>query len=140
MAAFNGNVLNIYISADNGVTKKLAVCMTGGEFSAETNQIDSTSKCGEGWTSSEPGNKSWSISGEGFSERDAATTNQLSFKELIDLWAADTKFIAYWKDAAGSYRNFSGTAYFGSISETANTDELVTFSFELIGTGTLSLV
>lgn len=139
MAAFNGNILNIYISTDGGTTKKLAVCMTSGEISVESNQLDSTSKCDDGWTSSLPGNKSWTLSGEGFSEKESATAGQLSFKELMTLWAADTVFKAYWKDADGSYRNYNGDAYFSSLTESANTDEIVTFSFEIQGKGELSL-
>lgn len=139
MANLNGNLLTIYISLDGGTTRKLGICMTSGEFSAETNQIDSTSKCGEGWTSSEPGNKSWTFSGEGFAEADTVALNQFSFKELVGLWASGVKFIAYWRDLSGYYRNYSGDAYISSISETANTDELVTFSFELTGTGRLNV-
>lgn len=139
MAAFNGNILNVYISTDAGVTKKLAVCLSSAELSVETNQVDTTSKCNDGWTSSKPGNKSWTLSGEGFAERDSATAGQLSSKEFFDLWDSDTEFTIYWKDANGSYRNYSGTAYIGSLTETANTDEMVTYSVEFIGTGTLSL-
>ena len=136
---WNGNLLNIYISTDNGVTKKLAVCMTSGEISVETNVIDATSKCDDGYTGQKPGNKSWSISGEGFSNRDAADSGQLSLRELMSIWQADTQFLVYWKDAAGSYRNYNGSAFLTSITETAATDELVQFSFEIQGTGTLSL-
>lgn len=139
MAKLAGKNVGIYISTDGGTTKRLAICMTTGEISFTTETVDSSSKCDEGFGNSEPGKKSWTISGEGFSENGEASASQMSFREVWDLWDDQTSFKVYWQDGtSGTYRAYSGNAIITSLRETATNNEYCTYQFELTGQGAVT--
>lgn len=124
----------------NGTLAKIQVAGTtvahltsnGIEFSHSTR--DASTKDSNGWKEALEGQKSWSMTGEGFFAEDAS----YGYEDLYDAFALRTQVaVTYTTDVSGD-QEYTGQAYITSLSRTDGNEESSTFSVSLEGTGAVT--
>lgn len=115
---------------------ELVGCLTSNGFSGTTGTIDTTSKCSGKFTTSLPGDISWSISAEGnaIDLPDAASGVDISNNALFKLWKSATTFWAMLTDVNTLATRY-GLAYISAYDDSSPRAAAKTFSITLTGVG-----
>lgn len=142
-----GNEYIIYINtvdsvADGGHAQdsnyRAVACLITNGFSGSTDSIETTSKCSGSDKDSEPGDRGWTITGEGQAVDDISSA-QANYQELAELWASGRKF---WIKMANPTNNIvrEGKTWISSYAETAARNVAYGFNATFQGTGAPILV
>lgn len=133
--ATTGTVLAKNMAFYTGGTPALITCQTNASISMSTNMFETSCKDAGAWSAQEPGQKSWSGSGEGNLAFDA--TN--GFSALFAAWTNQTVVALVFQTGVTGDKSYSGNCYVSSLElNSSGNDEAVTFSFELTGNGALA--
>lgn len=122
----------------SGVNYKLIACQVSTGFSAQTAAQTTTNKCGNGYQASQPGEKSWSfnIEGQVVTLAVGEVASMVNSKSLKQLWKdGDTAFFRFTDAADDEDLYDEGKAWVSAYEETAPTNDVVTFTATLTGTG-----
>jgi len=113
-------------------------CLTDASFDGSAEQIDDTCKNTTGATSSRAGATSWSVSGSGNHQEDAAANT--GFWDLMTIWKAKTEVTVRVGSAQTGDKYVEGTSYISSISlQAGNTGSNTTFSVTFTGKGDVTI-
>lgn len=133
---------NITLSIDGLVVG----CLKQASFEVSTSMIDSTTKCsgepgGVLWAENVPNINSWTSSGNGLQPvvTSGGQPDEYSMQQLLAAQFQQSKVYAVWEDVNGQFL-YGGDAYISTTSTDANFDDLVSFDYELTGTGPLTTV
>lgn len=129
----NGTLTALYVEANGGGLTKVAE-LTNTEFSAEMATRDASTKDSGGWQDVLEGQKSWTMSADGYFAEDAA----FGFTDLFTEWTNRRQVIVAFSSAVNDDKRYKGFAYITSLSRSAPTEDSETFSVSLQGTGTIS--
>lgn len=124
----NGTNILIYVGGS------AIACTTSASISMSMSTIDVSCKGSGGWAEKIAGQKEWSMSGEGLTQFDAA----YGFVDLVSVWKNRTAVTVRFSTNVTGDEYFEGTAYITSLSEDAPNEDVVTYSFELEGSGELN--
>ena len=133
---------NVFLSI-NGL---IVGCIKQASFEVDTSVIDATTKCSTGangvtWQENVPNINSWKTSGNGLQPvvTSGGQPDEYSMTQLMS--AQFTQQIAYavWEDPDGQFL-YGGDVIFTSTKTDADFDGLVTFDYELTGTGPINTV
>lgn len=121
-----GDDILLFIDPAGGTDYSLVICLTSQSITRSTNEIDARSKCGP---DKQPGSKEIGISFEGQQMWDPGT-DRISESDLHDLWNNQTTIgWKYGKETPVSDDvTYSGTGFISQLDNTANQDEVATFS------------
>ena len=140
MAVFNGNDLVLSIGTAAGSEVALAHAQTS-SISFSNALIDATTKDSGSWEEMISGRRSWTITTDGLADFDDVTS-RTSTEGFSDLALAGTlvhlTFQRTSGASSGDLEGWSGTAYIESFDISGASDETVTYSVSLKGTGALS--
>ena len=146
MARFNGNDLVLAIG-DGTVTTPAPLRFAHADSSSisfSNSLIDVTTKDSDSWEEMITGRKSFTISASGLADFDdvtsATSTEQFSDLALAGTLVAFTFQRPATNLTAGDLEGWSGEAFIESFDVDAPSDDKVTFSVSLKGTGPLSKV
>ena len=140
MATFNGNGLVLAISAVSGSEVKFAHAQTA-SISFSNALIDTTTKDSSSWEEMISGRKSFTLSTDGLADFDDSTV--AGTEGFSDYALAGTEvFFTFERTpgASGTLTGWSGSAFIESFEVSAGSDEAVTYSVSLKGTGVLTKV
>jgi TP901-1 family phage major tail protein len=115
-------------------------CLTSNSISESSETLSSTTRDNtDGWTSAVPTNQSYSISFDGILTEDDRGGTVITYGEIKALKRNRTQI--QWKIAMsdGSGDTDAGYGYITSIGESANIDEFISFSGQIIGVGDPSI-
>lgn len=137
MANVQGLDLVIEISSDNGNSWKYIACETSSGFSMNRSMTSQQTKCDGGTPAVGLGALEWSFNFSGVMSSNPNPMTQLSYVEMAELCKNGTLIRARRMNPAndGSVLHQEGDCYVTDISDTAETDGVVTFDFTLTGTG-----
>lgn len=128
------------ISAANGsaANYKAIMCEVSSSFAGTTDEQSVSNKCNGGFANSNPGTKSWTLSGEAQAIDDNAQPSLSSLNEVAELWKSGKKF---WAKQAALDPSLNtpvfteGVVWVSSYERTAGTEDPFTFSYTLTGVG-----
>lgn len=139
MAQFNGNDLVLGVHSTDGSEVKFAHSLSA-NIAFSNGLLDATTKDSNSWEESVTGRKSFTISTDGLADfddvADATAVEQFSAYAL-----EGTKIFFQFQRASstsGDLLGWTGEAFIESFEISAASDELVTYSVSLKGTGALS--
>ena len=140
MGVFNGNNLVLGIAADGSTPAKFAHSRSA-NISFSNSLIDSTTKDSNSWEEMISGRRSFSISTDGLVDFDDVTS-ATSTEGFSDLALPGSKVDFTFQRpstglSAGDFLGYSGEAYIESFDISTTSDDLVTYSVSLRGTGEL---
>lgn len=110
-------------------------CLKTNGWDSSTGEIDTTTKCSGKYTTSIPGDISWSFSGEGNAIDETGTPSQASFKTLAGLQKDGKTFPAKMVNVDDPTDVIRGTVYITSLNKSAGRNEAVGFTSSFRGTG-----
>ena len=130
---------DIWLYYNSGTTEtptwEKFACSTSDGFSISTESISTATKCDEGFTDSEPSDKSWEFSSTALALKDATlaenTANQTTAVQLIK---DGTKGQFKMTNADETYYR-GGTGYISSYNETADRGDFLIFDLTITGSG-----
>lgn len=125
----NGTLLGFYIGGT------LVSHSTSNSISISHSPRSATTKDSGGWTEVLEGLREWSASGEAQLALDATYT----IDDLYTIMLNRTQIQVRLSTEVTGDKYFNGAAYLDSIEVTAETEETVTYSFSITGTGALNL-
>ena len=137
---FNGNDLVLAISSTTGTEVKFAHAQTA-SLSFSNALIDTTTKDSASWDEMIAGRKSFSLSTDGLADFDDTTAG--GTESFSDFALAGTEiFFTFQRSAGatGTLTGWSGKAFIESFEVSGGSDEAVTYSCSLKGTGVLAKV
>ena len=142
MATFNGNDLVLAIHATSGSEVAFAHAQTA-SISFSNSLIDVTTKDSDSWEEMISGRKSFTLSTDGLADFDTATGGTPSFSDYAI--AGTDVFFTFERPASsppvtGELLGWSGKAYIESFDISAASDDAVTYTVSLKGTGELGRV
>ena len=140
MATFNGNDLVLAINSTSGSEVKFAHAQTA-SISFSNSLVDVTTKDSNSWEEMISGRKSFTLSTDGLADFDDATSG--GTEGFSDYALAGTEvFFTFERTAgaSGTLTGWSGKAYIESFDISAASDDAVTFTCSLKGTGALTKV
>lgn len=133
---------NIFLSV-NGI---IVGCIKQASFEVTTSVIDATSKCstdanGVLWQENIPNINSWKTTGNGLQPvvNSGGQPTEFSMQQLMAAQFQQQKGYATWEDIDGQFL-YGGDVIFTSTKTDSNFDDLVTFDYELTGTGPINTV
>lgn len=113
----------------------VVTCQTNASIDMQTNMFSTTCKSSGADAAKQPGEKSWSASGEANLAFDAAN----GFSELFGAWDDQTEIAVIFQNGVTGDKKYSGNAFLSKLTLTSNgNDEAVTFSYTLDGNGALA--
>lgn len=138
MATINGNDVAIYLNNGDFATPdwELVVCQAEATIQITAESVETTTKCDNGVMSARPGKVSWTITGQG-QVKATPDAGEHSAEEVAALILAKTTSEWAYKNA-GSTKGYRGEGFLTSFEEVANTDQDMTFSFTIQGSGALT--
>ena len=143
MAKFNGNNLVLAVSSTEGSEVKFAHAQNS-SVSFSNSLIDTTTKDSDSWEEMISGRKSWTVSADGLADFDDVTggTSTEGFSDYA--LAGTAVYITFQRPgtglSSGDLEGWSGEAYIESFEIAGPSDDVVTYSVSLKGTGALSKV
>ena len=142
MARFNGNELVLAIGTV-GSEQKFAYATTS-SISFSNSLIDVTTKDSDSWEEMISGRKSFTLSADGVADFDDVTNTQ-STEQFSDLAIAGTSVGFTFQRpstglSSGDLEGWSGSAFIESFDISGPTDDKVTYTVSLKGTGALTKV
>lgn len=137
MANVQGLDLVIEISQDAGSTWKYMACETTSGFSMSRTTTSVATKCDGGTPAVGLGALEWSMTFSGVLNSTPDVATQLTYPEVLGICKAGTEVRARRLNPAadGSVLHQEGNVYITDISDSAETDGVVTFDFTLTGNG-----
>lgn len=84
-------LLYVNLGTDASPDWKIIGCSTTDGLSATTDSVSIATKCSGGFTSNQPGDKSWSFSNSSYLESDHDGTDYATDEEIFELWKNDSK-------------------------------------------------
>ena len=135
--AFNGNDLVLAISSTEGSEVKFAFAQSA-SLSFSNALIDTTTKDSGSWEDMISGRRSFTLSTDGLADFDDSTTG--GTQGFSDFALAGTEvFFTFERTtgASGTLTGWKGSAFIESFEISAGSDEAVTYSVSLKGTGQL---
>lgn len=116
-------------------------CLESNEMDNTTAEIDTTSKCDDGESSSIAGPNSWKMSGSGFTVDDRGSASKTSFLTLFKIWKEKETVGIRWtrKNSTSADYYYSGSARITSLKQTADVGDSVKFDVEFSGQGKLNI-
>ena len=138
--AFNGNDLVLAISSTEGSEVKFAFAQSA-SLSFSNALVDTTTKDSGSWEDMISGRRSFTLSTDGLADFDDSTVG--GTEGFSDFALAGTEvFFTFERTpgASGTLTGWSGSAFIESFEISAGSDEAVTYSCSLKGTGQLSKV
>ncbi len=143
MALLNGNALTLAIDSTAGGEQVFAHSISA-SLSVNNSLIDTTSVDSNSWEEMISGRKAFSISTDGLADFDDVA-NSKATEQFSDLALAGTKvfFMFTRPDAglsAGDLMGWSGEAFIESFEVSRTSDDNITYSCSLKGSGELSKV
>ena len=143
MALLNGNALTLAIDSVEGSEQVFAHSI-GASLSVNNSLIDTTSVDSNSWEQVISGRKNFSISTDGLADFDDVASSK-STEQFSDLALAGTKvfFMFTRPDAgltSGDLLGWSGEAFIESFEISRSSDDNITYSCSLKGSGELSKV
>lgn len=139
MAIVNGTDLVLEISTDGGTNYYATAFASSCSLSINMDTRDATNKSSSGWADKLEAGRSWSVDADGlqdFQPSGAATITE--FDELFaQMNTRSVVKIKFKTSTTGDYY-YSGDAYITSLSMDAPTEDNVTYSVSLEGTGALT--
>ena len=143
MALLNGNALTLAIDAVEGSEQRFAHSMSA-SISMNNSLIDVTSADSNSWEEQITGRKAFTISTDGLCDfADIAATS--STEQFSDLAFAGTKlFFMFTRPqtglATGDLLGWSGQAFIESFEVSRSSDDNITYSISMKGSGELTKV
>ena len=140
MATFNGNDLVLAINSTSGSEVKFAHAQSA-SLSFSNALIDTTTKDSNSWEEMISGRKSFTLSTDGLADFDDSTSG--GTEGFSDYALAGTEvFFTFERTpgASGTLTGWSGSAFIESFEVSGGSDEAVTYSCSLKGTGQLTKV
>ena len=137
MANLQGLDLVLELRPAAGGVFKFVVCETSSSFSGERATNTTSTKCDGGTEQVGLGAFSWSVNYSGAVKIDPDAPSQLSYKEIL-VWAKAGTPLYMRRNNSGVVQQ-EGECYITSVSDSAETDGLVTFDFTLQGNGELQI-
>lgn len=135
----NGKDYLLFVKRDGETAWKVIACLSTNGVARATDAITSTTKCSDGNQESIPGERNWSITGEGNAVDHDLQASEASLNELKEMWSEGE--VAEWKMAkVGSTDVDYGQGWISALDTTAGNNEAYTFSLTVQGTGPLSQV
>ena len=119
-------------------TFKTIACLDNNDFSGNVEKKVVNNKCTAGWEDGIAGNGTWSVTGSGQAISDVDTA-EVNYQTLADVWVKKETVEVKMANADGSYYR-AGEAIITDFSETASTDEPLSFSITFNGLGTPVIV
>lgn len=105
--------------------------------SLSMDQIDISTKDSAGWNVKSPGQRSWSMSGDGLVAFDTASASYYTANDINNALINRTLIVAkFTTNATGDYE-YTGSGYFGSVETSAGVEDAVGMSYTIEGTGAL---
>ena len=138
MAIFNGTDLILKVQAVNGAADeyKLMHCTTC-SLSISSDTIDVSNKDSAGWKDLLGGQKSFSLSGDGFMDF-ASTGSTTDPDELVqNLFDRDSVTFTFALATPAGYK-FTGSGFITSVEISGGTEDAPTYSISIDGTGALA--
>jgi TP901-1 family phage major tail protein len=129
MAQTTGKMNGTLVKIEVGGTTIAHLTSVSQSFSMATR--DASTKDSAGYKEVLEGQMSWSMSGEGFFAEDAT----YGYEDLYDAINARTLLTVKQTDANAGDVEYSGSAYVTSLERSAGTEDTMTFSISLEGTG-----
>ena len=141
MANVQGLDLVIEISQDSGSTWKYIVCETNSGFTGSRTTTSVATKCNRSTPAVGLGAKEWSMSFSGVVKSDPDAETELGYGDMLGFWDAGTELRARRLNPSetGTIITQEGNVYITDISDSAETDGVLTFDFTLTGNGALVL-
>ena len=138
---FNGNNLVLAVGSAEGSEIKFAHAQTS-SISFSNALIDTTTKDSASWEEMISGRKSWTVSADGLADFDDVTGGT-STEGFSDYALAGTPvFITFQRPStglsSGDLEGWSGAAFIESFEVAGPSDDVVTYSVSLKGTGALT--
>lgn len=133
----NGKDVVLFVKRINAVspetTFKTIACLDSNDFSGSVEKKTINNKCTGGWEGGISGIGNWTISasGQAIATAEAAEVN---YQSLVDIWIKKETVEIKMANADGSYYR-AGEALITDFSETASTDEPLSFSATFSGLG-----
>ena len=140
MATFNGNDLVLSINSTEGSEVKFAHAQTA-SISFSNSLVDVTTKDSASWEEMISGRKSFTISTDGLADFDDATSGGTQGFSDYALMGTPV-FFTFERSpgASGTLTGWSGSAYISDFDISAASDDAVTYTVSLKGTGALTKV
>jgi TP901-1 family phage major tail protein len=138
MAIFSGTDLVLKVQAVNGAADeyKLMHCTTC-SLSINSDTIDVSTKDSEGWKDLLGGQKSFSLSGDGFMDF-ASTGSTTDPDELLqNLFDRDAVTFTFALDVQSGYK-LTGSGFITSVEISGGTEDAPTYSVSIDGSGPLT--
>lgn len=129
-------LLSVNMGTESAPEWMIVACSTTDGFNGTTETVTVNSKCTDGWTDNEPGNKSWSFSNSSYAETEPES-DQLSINEVNEMWSTDD--VRQWK-LEGVNNDFyvEGLGFITDVSNTAADGDYLTFDLTITGKGPVS--
>jgi TP901-1 family phage major tail protein len=108
-------------------------CLDSNDFSGSVEKKVVNNKCTGGWEDGIAGNGTWSITGSGQAITDTEAA-EVNYQILADIWIKKEVVEIKMANADGSYYR-AGEALVTDFSETASTDEPLSFTITFNGLG-----
>ena len=139
MATFNGNGLVLAIHTTEGSEVAFAHAQTA-SISFSNALIDTTTKDSSSWEEMISGRKSFTLSTDGLADFDSTTGGTQSFSDYA-IGGMEVFFtFERTPGTSGTLTGWSGKAFIESFEVSGGSDEAVTYSVSLKGTGQLNKV
>lgn len=117
---------------------RMIACLNTNGIEGSTDEIDTTTKCSGNWKSAIPGDRNWTMSGDGAAVdlSDEEALIEANYNELLKLWADGEQF---WVSSFDASREIfrAGVTYLSAYSESADRNTLFSFSSTFMGKGRL---
>ena len=127
---YNGYDKIIYFNIDGSDIP--VGCLTSHSFSESSDVIETTISNNAGWKTFKPTNQSWSLSFEGIQVLTASVNPTKYSYDYLKTLKRNKVLINCKFELNGVFEDI-GQAYISEISETASSNELLTFSVNMIG-------
>jgi len=131
----NGTLYLVRTATGTANAFETLVCLTSNGWQASGDDIDTSSKCDGLWTTTQPGRKGWTITGEGNSIAGTPDAGTASFNKMFSLWKAGTVFAAEFYNTEDEDDIIRGNVRITSLEKTAPDNAATTFSITFTGQG-----
>lgn len=135
----DANTILVFIKRTNATVPetafKVVACLDANSFTAGRELREVVNKCTNGWRDGIPGNGTWgiTISGQAIDTSDIQT-GEKNFQELAELAVTGETIEIKMANTAGTFYR-GGTGYFATVTEDANTNEVLAFNADFTGLG-----
>lgn len=133
----NGTAYVIKISTDAGVSFDLVAQCIQASLTSNMETRDTTTKDSAGWRELGEGLRSWSLSGNGLVVY-SVSAGSLAMDDLFDIYSGRTKALFQFTTANTGDFEYEGSGYITELTQEAGTEDNVTYSFSIEGSGVLT--